>query len=103
MRFLKMIMIGLCLTGCVTTPTETPEQTLALGRANFAVHNYELAYKNLNPLAEKGNAEAEYAIGYLYYYGYFVARDEKHAIELMKKSAAQGNAKAKAALVKCCT
>lgn len=49
------------------------------------------AVQLLTPLADSGNAQAQYRLGLLYYHGQGVAEDERLAIAFWKKAAAQGN------------
>jgi len=52
----------------------------------------------LKVAASLGHAKAQYLLGFMFQQGKGVERDEKEAIELFSKSAAQGNADAKEAL-----
>ena len=52
----------------------------------------------LQKAAEKGEANAQYRLGSLYYHGQGVPRDLKQAAEWYKKAAEQGNTPAQAAL-----
>ncbi|OGS92306.1 MAG: hypothetical protein A2Z95_01300 [Gallionellales bacterium GWA2_60_18] len=45
----------------------------------------------LTPLASGGNQTAQYRLGLLYYYGKGVKEDEKQAVDLWRKAAAQGH------------
>jgi TPR repeat protein len=56
----------------------------------FEASDYREAFNALLPLAAEGNRDAEYALGYLYYYGYGVTQDTATGIFWIKKSAAQG-------------
>jgi TPR repeat protein len=59
------------------------------GKASFKEGNFSEAFQKLMPLAAEGNAHAEYAVGYMYYYGYGITRDSQSGIFWMQKSAAQ--------------
>lgn len=59
------------------------------GEYNFKNHNYHLAFLQLFPLADHGNAEAQYAVGYMYFYGQGVTENIKAAHEWISRSAAQ--------------
>ncbi len=48
--------------------------------------------------AEQGYPQAQYDLGYMYYYGYDVQRDRNQAYDLFQKAAARGNEDAKRAL-----
>jgi hypothetical protein len=59
---------------------------------------YEKALKILKPLAEKGDAQAQYNLGQCYFSGWGVAKDWKQAETWLRKSAAQGHEWAKVLL-----
>lgn len=65
------------------------------GEAAFVAGNYAKATSILQPLVAKGDACAQYQLGEMYMQGKGVPEDKAKALELFKKSAAQGNAKAK--------
>ena len=56
--------------------------------------NYGIALKELTPLAEQGNAEAQVLLGNMYLTGRGVLKDPDRAVKLFKASAEQGNADA---------
>jgi TPR repeat protein len=56
--------------------------------------DYAAALRELEPLAESGNARAEYRIGTMYALGLGVPRNYKEAMQWLGKSAAQGDAQA---------
>ena len=56
----------------------------------FAEGDYKRAFHQLLPLACNGNPCAQYAVGYLYYYGYGVPEDSESGIFWMQKAASQG-------------
>lgn len=49
------------------------------------------ALKVFRPLAAKGNAEAQYYLGYMYQSGTGVPMDKKTALQWYNRAAAQGN------------
>jgi TPR repeat protein len=57
----------------------------------YAKGDYATALKLLQPLAEAGNAGAQYGLGVLYRNGKGVARDLGEAVSWYRKSAEQGN------------
>lgn len=57
----------------------------------LAKGDYAEAAKLLKPLAEAGDALAQYHLGMLHYNGHGVPEDEKTAVDLLTKSANQGN------------
>lgn len=64
----------LLLSGCMTNGYNLRE-----GILNFKEQNYRQAFIRLMPEAEKGQPDAEYAVGYMYYYGQGVIEDRKKA------------------------
>ncbi len=72
--------------------------TLRHGRLAYRAGRYVEAMRLLAPLARAGNADAQYTIGYLYYYGYGTNRDPQRASKWIRRAAAQGNARAITAL-----
>jgi uncharacterized protein len=54
--------------------------------------DYTAAAKELRPLADKGNAEAQYRIGLMYEFGKGYPQDMKQAAGWFRKSASQGHA-----------
>lgn len=71
-RILLMCCI-VCLVSC------TNRYNLNQGINSFIVQDYRQAFIRLKPQAEKGQADAQYAIGYMYYYGQGVIEDRKKA------------------------
>ncbi len=60
--------------------------------------DYETALRELRPLANQGNAEAQYNLGVVYDKGLGVPRDYTEAAKWFRKAAVQGNAGAQFAL-----
>ncbi len=64
-RYIGLIVCNLLLlTACASQ-----QQHVMLGQQSFESGRYAQALGQLMPAAEKGNAEAQYAIGYMFYYG----------------------------------
>jgi TPR repeat protein len=49
------------------------------GIESFKREDYRRAFIRLKPEAQKGNPEAQYAVGYMYYYGQGVVENRKKA------------------------
>ncbi len=64
-------------------------QDLSKGKYYFKQGEYKKAFHRLLPQAVNGQREAQYAVGYMYYYGYGVSRDAESGIFWMEKSADQ--------------
>ena len=56
--------------------------------------DYATAYKIILPLAERGEADAQYSLGVMYFQGVSVPQDNKEAVAWWRKAAEQGNANA---------
>jgi TPR repeat protein len=76
----------LLFSGCASQTTQIQD-----GKHAFQYHHYKEAFNTLLPLAKQGNAEAQYTVGYLYYYGKGVVEDQEKAQYWINKSAQQGN------------
>lgn len=89
MRLLQcLFLILLCLfLQCCASPHYSQE--LERGKILFSAGKYRPAFCQLLPIAASGNARAQYAIGYMYYYGYGVARDTDSGLFWMSQSAQQ--------------
>jgi len=72
--FLVFICSLMLLSGCVTS-----RFNLRSGIQSFQVQNYRLAFIRLKPEADKGQPDAQYAVGYMYYYGQGVVEDRQKA------------------------
>ncbi len=98
--FIKTFLVSflsLIIMACATTKTP-PHQTitpaamshLEQGKRYFEAGYYRRAMRELLPLACDGVAEAQYAVGYMYYYGYGVAQDTEVGYFWIKRSADKG-------------
>jgi TPR repeat protein len=90
-----LICLCLLLQACAS---QRDEFRLNEGKQSFIDGDYKKSFHDLLPLASQGNAHAEYAVGYMYYYGYGVAQDSESGLFWMQKSATQGYDPAKKAL-----
>ena len=70
----------------------TPARSAQLEDAVSAAHrgDYVVAHRLLDPLAEKGDARAQFNIGYLYANGWGVQRDHAEAVKRYRNAADQG-------------
>lgn len=71
-RFILVILILVFLNGCRS-------MNLQEGITSFQAQDYRQAFIRLKPLADKGQPDAEYAVGYMYYYGQGVVEDREKA------------------------
>src|SRR3954451_4661275 len=65
----------------------------ALNRGDYAT-----AARELRPVAERGDAEAQYRLGLMYEFGKGFATDKAQSLAWLKKAAAQGHAAAEVEL-----
>jgi TPR repeat protein len=98
------LIISLCLailSGCATAPDPAVDETaLTLTEAHKAYNakEYKKVFQLLFPLAAAGNDKAQYALGYLFYHGMGVEKNERQAMHWVQQAAAKGNLKAIQAL-----
>jgi TPR repeat protein len=95
MRVILIVAALICMQACAPI---LHSQDYIFGRRAFANGDFKNAYRELLPAAADGKADAEYAIGYMYYYGYGAPQDTDTGIFWMKKSAKQNYAPAVKAL-----
>jgi TPR repeat protein len=75
----------LFLVGCGPTISLSQNAMDAYNRGD-----YSTALKEWQPLAEQGDANAQYNLGKLYYHGWGVPQDYGQARDWYRKAAAQG-------------
>ncbi len=80
-----VLLLMLVAPGC----TGLDEGLAAAKRGDYAT-----ALREFRPLAEQGNAQAQYYIGFMYRKGRGVPQDDAEAAKWYRKAAAQGNAEA---------
>jgi len=80
----------------LTTPVAA--QNLAAGRDAYEAGAYATALKNLQPLAEQGDALAQAALGVMYKTGRGVPQDYAEAVRWYQLAADQGHAEAQYSL-----
>ena len=90
---LRALLVLIAALGCNAALAGLDEGLDALRRNDFAA-----AAKELRPLAERGDAEAQYRIGLMYEYGKGYPQDKLQGIVWFKKSAAQNHAAAQTEL-----
>lgn len=85
MRILLLLIASIFLYGCASNTS-----MLNYGERSFQQENYDQAFCILLPIAKKGNCDAQYAVGYMYFYGKGVVEDSKQAQYWINKAAQQG-------------
>ncbi len=83
-RWLGLGWCLLSLSACVNYPN------FYEGITYFKSQKYREAFIRLKPVAEKGQPDAEYAVGYMYYYGQGVVEDRAKAWYWITKAARVG-------------
>ncbi len=68
------------------------------GNAAYDRGDYETALREFQPLAEQGDAGAQYNLGLLYRQGLGVPQDDAEAVKWYRKAAEQGDATAQSRL-----
>lgn len=95
--FSRSLVLGLtllCLDGCAAVNFSNYNK----GIVAFKLNNFRDAFVRLKPEAEQGHPDAEYAVGYMYYYGQGVNEDHRWAGYWIRRAAAHGQPLAIAAL-----
>lgn len=88
MQFKRLLIIFICLVlgACATVHTA---EYLREGKNDFKAGKFQAAFHELLPVAYKGDKEAQYAVGYMYFYGYGVEQDSASAVFWIRRSADQ--------------
>ena len=84
-----MLAVAFLLNGCFSH-----EYNIKHGIESFQVQDYRQAFVRLLPEAKAGQADAQYAVGYMYYYGQGVIENRKKASYWIGRAAANGQADA---------
>ena len=104
MNYLRYLLISVAVlcSACATTDRDRQDQedeaNLQLAREQFLREDYESSAITLLPIARSGNPEAQYSLGYLYYYGLGVPRNISYGRQLIQAAAEQENERAIEAL-----
>lgn len=85
LKWLFFLITILFMASCVTGALNLRE-----GIASFRAQDYRKAFIRLRPEAEKGQPDAQYAIGYMYYYGEGVVENREKAWRWINRAAAAG-------------
>jgi len=86
------VLLGSLVTGCGsdTDSGANYDKGVAADKSD----DYATALREFRPLAEQGNADAQYRMGLIYYYGEGVPQDNKTALKWLTLAAEQGYAEA---------
>lgn len=83
-KYFLIIFITVLLSACAVSPGI---ELLKRGQAAYDMQDYHTAFKLLLAAAQNDNLTAEYAVGYMYYYGIGTKRDPYAAIQWFQKAA----------------
>lgn len=96
---LFLVLSTLALASCASnTQKQQAQQNYAQGKSAYLSENYDASFQEIQKAAYAGDPDAEYALGYLYYYGKGVNQDSKVANYWIRKAAGQGQTQAISAL-----
>lgn len=96
-----LVCFTILVSGCAgnaVTSNGKDDAALEQARKAYLAGEYTRSAAILQPLAEKGDSQARYALGYMYYYGQGVKQDFQKAILLISQAAAANHSKASEAL-----
>jgi len=105
-RFIATL-VCLLLIGCSSAPARKTQgwddsqlraQRLTQAHAAYSAKRYRLASHLLLPIAENGDSEAQYSLGYLFFYGLGIDQNREHALAWFKRAAKAGSLKAETAI-----
>jgi septal ring-binding cell division protein DamX len=88
-RLILLVSLTLLLGSCSTGNSTTDNYKQA--HQSFAAQDYQTAFTQVQAPANAGNAEAEYALGYMYFYGKGTDVNQELGKKWIARSAAQGN------------
>ncbi|WP_315496945.1 tetratricopeptide repeat protein, partial [Haemophilus parahaemolyticus] len=99
MRFTKTLLTTALLGASIfpfqsTAWADTPEQQFQQGFEASTRGDYQTAFKLWLPLAEQGDAAAQFNLGVMYGNGRGVKQDYFEAVKWYRQAAEQGQAKA---------
>ncbi len=87
------MLFSVWLTACASQ-----QARLVAGKQDFILGDYHRAFKQLQPLAVQQIPDAQYAVGYMYYYGLGTIQNNTLALKWLQSAAAQGQPQAQKAL-----
>jgi TPR repeat protein/peptidoglycan hydrolase-like protein with peptidoglycan-binding domain len=91
----KIVLIGSVI---ILGANDVLGANLQKGLEAFGMKDFATANSELRPLADKGNAEAQYTLGMIFFHGYGVTKDIPRAFDLFSRAAKQGDKKHQFAL-----
>ena len=90
-RAIQRLVLVIALLCALAVPARAGYEE---GRAAYQRGDYATAVREWRPLAERGDADAQYALGVMYHYGAGASQDYAEAARWYRLAAAQGDANA---------
>lgn len=97
MRYLLRLFIVITLSLSLFACASSGNPSISEGQAAFQKQDYHNAFDRLYPAAVNGDARAQYAIGYMLYYGKTGIVDRNAGMMWIQKAAEQGDKQAQQA------
>ena len=91
---LSLRKFSVCVFAMLLCARLSAAADLTSAKQAYEKKDYATAFKELTPLAEQGNAEAQFLLGKMYWMGQGVLKDGDQAVKWLKAAATQGNADA---------
>lgn len=88
-KILIICLLSFSLLACATNPSARVISELQQGKRYFDQGYYKRAMRELLPLACDGLPDAQYGVGYMYYYGLGVAQDTEVGYFWIRRAANQ--------------
>ncbi len=87
-------VVALTLSGCqhMNHAQSTTRVTQRLCQQNAFLHKYDCSLARIERAAVAGDPDAQYALGYMYFYGVATVQDRETAMLWIDRSASQGQA-----------
>lgn len=89
-----LICMSMAITACERKSGDAVQPVIEDASAAYLRGDYATAYRLIKPLAEQGNAKAQFNLGVMYHNGHGVPQDYTEAMKWYKKAAEQGHADA---------
>ncbi|WP_303906943.1 SH3 domain-containing protein [Thiohalomonas denitrificans] len=96
-RLRLILALGLCLTtgmALAAQPADMPEDVHSVAAEAMKRGDYAMAYCQWHPLAEENDAEAQFALGWMFHHGYGLAIDDREAVAWWQRAVEQGHLEA---------
>ncbi|OGT25884.1 MAG: hypothetical protein A3I77_01315 [Gammaproteobacteria bacterium RIFCSPLOWO2_02_FULL_42_14] len=95
-RAVIVLSVAASLAGCAHTSGSAKKEEACANNQYLA--KYNCSVREIEAAAQSGSADAQYGLGYMYYYGIDTVKDQQTAVLWIERAAAQGQPLAKKAL-----